>query len=179
MKLERLHEGVGRIPKHQCQTLADAAAVCLHHHGHVRPVTLSVEGDTEDVCDMEWDEPTADAIGSHADMQDATENGALAMAFLTVTERTDYTIIRQSPKTTGVDWIAARKGRLFQDAARLEVSGILEGEDTAFRARIRSKLRQTDASDLTGHDAMVSVTEFGRPRTALVTKPRETFATES
>ncbi len=59
-------------------------------------------------------------------------------------------------------------GALIQDESlivrvRMEVSGILNGDDGLVMKRVREKIRQTDPSDYLGLPAYVIVVEFGRP----------------
>lgn len=51
----------------------------------------------------------------------------------------------------------------FQNKARLEVSGIRNGDQKIIKARVREKLTQTEVSDKTRLPAYVVVVEFGRP----------------
>jgi hypothetical protein len=56
---------------------------------------------------------------------------------------------------------------IFQDKARLEVSGILEGSDSLIRSRVRQKKDQTKVSD--GQlPAYVIVVEYSKPVTQVV-----------
>ena len=73
--------------------------------------------------------------------------------------------MRRSRKGTGFDyWLGSGSDTLgFQDTARLEVSGIRQGNALAVRTRIREKLRRTDRSDDTLLPAYVIVVEFGTP----------------
>lgn len=61
-------------------------------------------------------------------------------------------------------------GELFQGKKRLEVSGILRGNEATLRARVQQKLRQTDRSDVVGLPAVVVVVEFSAPRSRVVEK---------
>jgi hypothetical protein len=86
---------------------------------------------------------------------------------------TGIPLVERSAKGTGVDyWLSAgvEEHGLFQHAARLEVSGILDGEESAISARLRKKLVQTEPSDNTGLPAYVAIVEFGSPETRLVKK---------
>jgi hypothetical protein len=149
---------------------AEAVRVCLDSVGHGLDVTLTLDGDVEKTFNFEWVPPTQQMRQTHADAQDATEHAAYAVAFLTVLDITDYTVIRKARKGTGVDWFLGFKDRAFQDAARLEVSGIPSGTPEQISARVRQKLQQTWPSDGHRMPAYVSVTEFGSPRTRLVRK---------
>lgn len=58
---------------------------------------------------------------------------------------------------------------LFQRKARLEVSGILKGNDSMLRNRHAAKVEQTRKSDSMHLPAYVSVIEFSQPK-AVFTK---------
>jgi hypothetical protein len=76
-----------------------------------------------------------------------------------------YTIIERSRKGTGFDyWLGEKDSVLFQKIARLEVSGILQGDDTAMMNRYNAKVIQTEQSDDTALPAYISIIEFSRPK---------------
>ncbi len=59
---------------------------------------------------------------------------------------------------------------LFQKKARLEVSGILQGDDMAMMNRFNAKVIQTEQSDDTVLPAYISIIEFSRPKAIFKTK---------
>ena len=75
-----------------------------------------------------------------------------------------YAVIECSRRGTGFDyWLGAASAGTFQRKARLEVSGIRQGNDRVVRTRVWQKLQQTDRSDAVQLPAYVIVVEFGRP----------------
>jgi hypothetical protein len=91
------------------------------------------------------------------------------VAILLVDSLTEYHIVERSFKGTGFDyWLGPKKSRLFQKAARLEVSGIREGSTNAIDKRIREKVAQTKQSDVLNLPAFVVVVEFGTPTATMV-----------
>src|SRR3712207_8300795 len=73
-------------------------------------------------------------------------------------------MIRRPPRSTLFPYTTLfRSQPLFQDAARLEVSGILNGSASAIQLRARMKVHQTIPSDglLPAH---IVVVEFGKDR---------------
>ena len=111
---------------------------------------------------------------AYEDLERATELGAYGVAILLIRDQTGLTAIRQSRKGTGFDYWLGPDGAddqlVFQDAARLEVSGILSGTDSQFLTRVKQKLKQTEASDSTGLTAYACVVEFSRPQAEMATK---------
>ena len=107
---------------------------------------------------------------STEDLQEATEHGAEYISVLFAIEHTSYTVVRRSRKKTGVDyWLGKKEDELFQDAARLEVSGILN-DKKALESRKKQKIRQTDQSDASSLPAYISIVEFGTPTIEFVRK---------
>ena len=111
---------------------------------------------------------------AYEDLERATELGAYGVAILLVKDQTGLTAIRQSRKGTGFDYWLGPDGAddqlVFQNAARLEVSGILSGTDSQFLTRVKQKLKQTEASDNSGLPAYACVVEFSRPQAEVATK---------
>ncbi|ETW93058.1 MAG: hypothetical protein ETSY2_52085 [Candidatus Entotheonella gemina] len=110
-------------------------------------------------------------LDAWADEQEATEYGACGIAILIILALTDYTVIRRSRKGTGIDyWLGYQDTDYpFQDAARLEVSGIRRGNDRVVAARVSQKIRQTKPSD-EALPAYIVVVEFSRPYARMVKK---------
>lgn len=145
--------------------LAEAAAVCLESQGHVPGVTLAARAPDPVAFTLQWPEVSDQTRRTFNDMQDATEFGACGIAILLVLALTGFTVVERSRKGTGFDyWLGHPTGLPFQNKARLEVSGILRGTEGQIAARMREKLKQTEASDETLLPAYAVVVEFSRPR---------------
>ncbi|MEG3845987.1 hypothetical protein QT971_01810 [Microcoleus sp. herbarium19] len=78
-----------------------------------------------------------------------------------------FTVIERSRKGTGFDyWLGIQDSTAtlpFQRMARLEVSGIRQGNRSQINARVKQKIEQTRASDAQGLPAYIIVVEFARP----------------
>jgi hypothetical protein len=104
------------------------------------------------------------------------ENAAIAMAIFLVAELTDYTIVRQTSKGPGFDyWLGYKKNHPSFDPdnfflARLEISGIFNGDSSALRSRVQVKLKQVDRSKKLNLPAYIAVTEFGNCNAMFVKK---------
>lgn len=96
--------------------------------------------------------------------------GAYGIAFLLIRDLTGLGVIERSRKGTGFDyWLGHAGDDLpFQNKARLEVSGIRQGDAARQAARMSRKTKQTERSDGV-LPAYVIVVEFGTP-TALVVR---------
>ena len=145
--------------------LAKAGAVCLESQGHIPGVQLAVRGISESNYTLTWPETTAQDRRTWADPSEATEDGAAGIAALLAIREIGYTIILRSYKSTGIDYWLGNNDQSDVTAAertmtsalqplledddlivkgRMEVSGILNGDDPQIRARTRLKLSQTD-----------------------------------
>ncbi len=90
----------------------------------------------------------------------------LGVAIALVRQKLRLEVVERARKRSGVDyWLGSGK-QLFQKSARLEVSGILRGDATQVRSRVKEKHSQTKQSDQTRLPAIVVVVEFGAPMIA-------------
>ena len=158
------HGSIPAISKAVGAMLAEAGSVCLEAQGHSPNANLTVTGDIDDCFLLKWSPVPSEALPSWQDEEDTTEHGACAIAVLLADKELDYRVIRTSARGTGFDyWLGDVGTELFQDKARLEVSGIRQGVASQIRQRVRQKLRQTRKSDSTGLPVYVIVVEFGQP----------------
>ncbi len=151
--------------------LAEAASHCLGCTNHVSPVLLEVTGDACSIWSLKWSEAVDVEDGTWADLQEATEYGAYGIAITVALALTKTSRVERSAKGTGIDyWLGSGKDQrgIFQRTARLEVSGILNGDKRKIDARLKEKLAQTERSDQTQLPAYVSIVEFGRPEATFV-----------
>jgi hypothetical protein len=156
--------------------LAEAAAHCLRCNDHLNPALLHITGDLRTSGSLAWDAGERDD-GTWADLQEATEYGAYGVAIIVALPLTETPRVERSAKGPGVDyWIGEGKDQrgIFQRAARLEVSGILKGDEAKITARLKQKLAQTSRSDKTGLPAYVVIVDFGRPEARFVKSTTET-----
>lgn len=152
--------------------LAEAAAHCLDHNGHRSGVELSTVGTSLTRLRPTWrfrvDPLSRDAWN---DIQEMTEYGACCIAIILILRSTKFTVVRRARKGEGVDyWLSEKDGSLpFIDAARLEVSGIINGDNTTIQSRIKQKRKQTHPTD-GPLPAYIGIVEFGAPIAHLVKK---------
>ncbi len=172
MVIEDITNGfIPGITEAKAQYLSECAVSCLERQGHSSGIHMTCGGlvNTSEV--IEWSIPFNDQLRrSTDDLQEATEHGAECISVLFVIEHTPYTVVRRSKKKTGFDyWLGKKEDPLFQDAARLEISGILDN-DKIIESRKKQKIKQTDQSDDTALPAYVSIVEFGTPAIELEKK---------
>jgi hypothetical protein len=151
--------------------LAECAVSCLSGQGHTSGVPMACEGLINNPEIVTWTTPDNDHLQrSTNDVQEATEHGAECISIMFAIEHTSFTIVRRARKKTGIDyWMGLKEDPLFLNAARLEISGILNGKENMGQ-RKKQKLKQTAQSDSTKLPAYVSIVEFGTPAIVFIQK---------
>ncbi len=170
LELHELNHGLPAITPQLGATLAQSAGVCLESQGHRQQVPFDVTGCVNKTYTLIWPFIDDQALRTWADLQEATEFGAMGIAVLLAKKELGYAAIERSAKGTGIDyWLGyEEEGPPFQNKARLEVSGILrvEGSTTdvekAVGKRVSEKLKQTQPSS-GSLPAYAIVVEFGTP----------------
>lgn len=171
--LDDLGNGLPGISETWGQFLSEAASVCLHCQGHSTGVQLEVKGTSPSTFSVCWkDQVTSQLINAWADKDEMAEYGACGVAILLILQLTDFTVVRRACKGTGIDyWLgSAQSDAPFEDAARLEVSGILKGDEQSVKARVAKKKKQTEKSADSNLPAYVAVVEFSKPQSCVVKK---------
>jgi hypothetical protein len=134
-----------------------------------------IEESSNDSYSVRWPDEDIDeeAINRSYNQDDATEDGAEAIALLLSIHRTEYTAVERSTTTTGIDYWLGYKDNLnnpFKRAGRLEMTGIFkESETNTVKSRLKTKLQQTKPTDKT-FSVYVVVVEFGQPYATMVKK---------
>lgn len=174
IKLELLGGGAPGITPKWGACLAEAASFCLQDQKHSSGVRLRVDGDYKSHFRVLWISPDDQEQLERCwrDAEVATELGAYGIAALIVPVLTHYSVVERSRKGPGFDYWLGEPGtsdRLFQNKARLEVSGIRKGGESHVRQRVRQKTSQTNKSD-GALPAVVAVVEFSSPRSRVVNK---------
>jgi len=157
--------GLSEVLSNMCY---EACMVCLRRNGHSDGVSMQLKGLMEKRIPLRLFDYFDDRVErSWQDTGDAAEYGAICISSLLLIECIDYTIIERSRKGTGFDyWLGYDNDLLFQNAARLEVSGIFkETENNTAEKRFQMKMKQTDKSDNYNIPAYISVVEFSNPKT--------------
>ena len=169
LDLNSLDKGIPAITSRQAGVHMEACVWCLRECDHINGVLLNVNHIGKKISyQVVWDENgvnTTDLERAY-NKDDAPEHGAEALALLLVREKTDYTAIRRSVTSTGIDyWLGYQQtadDQIFDNSARLEVSGILRSSLTnKVKYRVKAKRKQTERSDSTSLPAFVVVVEFG------------------
>ena len=153
---------------------AEAAVTCLEEEAHTPGVSMHVDGDCKHRLQIIWltEGDRDQRARAWRDAAETTEQGACGIAALLIAALTEYTVVERARKGPGFDYWLGKKNSevpLFQDKARLEVSGMRRGDDRAIETRVRRKVKQIEPSD-PGLPGLVAVIEFGSPRTRVRAK---------
>jgi hypothetical protein len=122
----------------------EAACVCLdRHHNSPKEFTLEDEKD-KSITIVAWNSPNDRTKAAWANADDATRDGAYALAIAAVELRKGMFAIRRAETRTGADYYIAPNGQSLEDLEncfRLEVSGT-HLDKTEVKRRLRIKLEQ-------------------------------------
>lgn len=139
-----------------------AACVCLNRH-HTAPHELAIQVD-DAACSgsVTWDEPTAAVLLAWGNKDDATRDGAYAVALATVEAHEGLVAVGRADTKSGADYLLAPRESAVEDfeaSLRLEVSGIDSGTPSQISYRLLQKQEQArqGQSDL---PAIAAVVEF-------------------
>lgn len=145
---------------------AECASACLENNGHGLEAQLTVDGDYSEVFVLIRQGLSRSAVNFNKDDQRSAEYGAYGISALLAPALIKMTIIEASKKGTGFDfWLGPidpinNDNSYFQNKARLEVSGIMTGNKSKLKQRVKTKLKQISPTDNTPYPGFVSVVEF-------------------
>jgi len=140
-----------------CAYLAEAAAVCLSRH-HSTPIQFTLTSPVLEVeIEVSWPAPDQAMRDAHNNADDATRDGAYAVSLAATEEWYGLRALKRAETRTGADYYVGLEGQDFEDALRLEVSGVDRGDDTTVNRRLRAKVEQArrGASNLPAMAAVV------------------------
>lgn len=174
LNLERLEEGYMSLSRRKSAAHGEASFYCLDSQNHKTGINLQIEGSFTEIYCLEWPyNMTEQVIRTWRENNEATDEGACGIAFLLITDLTDYDDISRAWHTTGFDYYLSYQAAVepFEAAAKLEVSGIRAAKnDSEIKQRVKQKLAQTDVSDGDALPTYVIVVEFSRPVAQVVRK---------
>lgn len=146
----------------------EAAEVCFDRH-HSPPTDLTVDRGEQIAALADWQAPDARTKHAWANEIDTTEAGAYCVALAAIELTDDLVAVRRAETYTGADYYVAKKGTSpgdLEDAFRLEVSGMDEGNQVSVKTRLRQKLEQT-ARGRSSLPAIAAVVAFSPPQVAI------------
>ncbi len=171
ISLNDLDKGCSGITATWGKFLSEASACCLESKSHISGVEMIIEGIMSQKRKIFWNnEITEQTLNAWHDTQELTEYGASGVAIALILKLTEYSVIQRAVKGEGVDyWLGKKTESFIQKAARLEISGIFEGNDSKIKTRIKQKLEQTCPTD-GEFPAFIVVVEFTKPISHLLKK---------
>jgi hypothetical protein len=177
LNLEDLRHGCSGILPSFGSFMCDCAIYSFASEGHQSGVILKVEMENQTLNYLViWaSELTIQMSRSMNDNERATDYGAMGLAILLVLQLTEYQHFTVSQKGTGIDFFLFKEEPFDADIlhanARLEVSGMRKASKTnTIAIRLKQKSEQVKSSDEMGIDAYISITEFNKPTSILVTR---------
>lgn len=148
------------VTEHLSGAYSEAARVCLSRH-HSSPVALDCSvSENRRTTEVHWDSPSQRTRNAWANADDATRDGAYAIALLVMERELQLVAIARAETRTGADYYLAPIGQEHYDlerAFRLEVSGLDHGTEAQLDQRLRQKVVQAQrgSSNLPAFAAVV------------------------
>jgi hypothetical protein len=164
LDLAKLKTGCPALTPSAGAVLAEAASVCLSSRHAGTTTKIRATGATRKTYDISWLAVTKQMQRSYNNPHDAPRDGACGVAILLVQDVTGLSVVDRAWTGTGFDYWLGEDDGLFQNKARLEVSGILaERAGNTPASRLAKKKNQTKRSDLLRLPAHVVIVEFSKP----------------
>lgn len=140
----------------------EAASVCLDTH-HSSPADFQVATEANElIASVQWVKPDARCQAAWANETDRTEAGAYAVVLAASELAEGLVAIHRAHTRTGADYYVAPAGSKIddlEDAFRLEVSGLDNGDRKQVAYRLQSKTEQA-ARGASNLPAMAGVVGF-------------------
>ncbi len=175
LNIQYVHSNIPGITEAIARYLHEAFQVCLEYHRHTPGTLLLLDGNLapSQSLSLIWKQSIPEnAPQAHADLQDSTEDGAVALAILLITDYTEYTVVSRAPKGEGFDYFLLPKNQLasFQNSLNflssthhLEVSGILKETKNNSRIQRLQEKRQRFQKYGTNGINLVIIVAFDTP----------------
>lgn len=144
--LNRLHERHPGLTPSLAGVFFEAACVCFSRH-YEPPIDIEVRQKSGNLmCELTFRTASEGEINAHANVIDATEQGAYGVSIAAVEEMESLVVVRRAETLTGADWYVAPSGTSVEDLEscfRLEVSGTDSGTLSTVETRLSQKAQQT------------------------------------
>ncbi len=164
--LNSLNQLCPKLSDNWANFVAEASAFCLEYNNHTSATQMKLIGDIDAEVELKWNKLSKKVQNTHADIQDATEDGAVGIAcgLINLVSGGKLQVSQRSVKGTGFDyWVGeANSTSLFQNKSKLEVSGIIRGNNREVGYRTTQKIKQSKTSH-NNLKSFVIVVEFSKP----------------
>ena len=167
--LNSLLKGMPGMSPKKAAALTEAAEYCLFLNKHAPGCSVRCESNGAIRRKLVWPigPNKMQLAATHNDKQEATEDGAAAVAVAFAKVELGLIVTFRSPKDGGgCDYWLGEEGsedELFQGKARLEVSGVLYSDDKECKARLQLKVAQVKKASYEGVDSYAGVVGFREP----------------
>ena len=152
-----------------------SAFVCLgrHHSPPQTKIAVSIDSNEKSHV-LTWRAPTVQEIASNYSNQDATRDGAYAVALVCVEKRLNLYAVGRAEDRSGADWLLAPIGYKSDtelpncddpSVVRLEVGGY---NDESLAYQLKKKVRQLQVGDSDSH-GIAAVVGFDRAKVMIQT----------
>jgi hypothetical protein len=144
--LNTLHQRHNGLTRAVCLNFAEAARVRLsRHHQSPCEIVVTVTGQEPRTFELTWKKVGDREQRAWANIIDAVEAGACAMAIAAVEVTHELFAVARAETLTGADYYVGPAGADLETAYRLEVSGTDAGSEGHLRSRLTQKIKQTKA----------------------------------
>lgn len=142
-ELPNLHKRHRGLTPAVCASYAEAAGVCLSRH-HYPPRSLSLTTPTGGGArEVDWKQPSKRTRDAWANRDDATRDGAYGVSLAVVEAELGWVAVSRAETRTGADYYVGPRGSTdLEEAHRLEVSGVDDGDEATVTRRVGEKVRQ-------------------------------------
>jgi hypothetical protein len=145
LPIDRMHERHAGLTLQLAESYCQAAFVCLDRHHRPPVIFILSDGKKESNAELVWETTTPQIRGAWANTIDTTEAGAYACVLAGTELLCGYVAVRRAETGTGADYYVGPPGTGIddlEDCLRLEISGVDIGNQTALKARLKTKIKQ-------------------------------------
>ncbi len=144
-----------RFPRHPgvslgvCEDFSEAAEVCLARHHNPPKTVISIDcRGTKSERELLWNTPDETVQRAHNNRDDATRDAAYIVSLSIMEKEIGMVAISRTDTRTGADYYIGMPGSLdLEEAYRLEISGVDNGDGSVIRKRLREKEAQARRGD--------------------------------
>lgn len=149
-----LFKGSRGVNQEMLASHSQAAILCLQKQGHNSPKEGKVEGDWDESMSISWERKDQKRLEDVWADERATEDGATMIALSLVAHK-NYRVSKIAQRRLPGSRLPGKKRKSsfdywlennsnnpaeFEDRMRLEISGILEGDESRINERVKKKL---------------------------------------
>ena len=142
-ELAKLHERHRALTPAVCGAYAEAAAVCLSRH-HTPPANMRIQSpESNSTRPITWPVPDTRVLAAWANHDDATRDGAYAVAIAATETELQLLATSRAETRTGADYyVSIGSEPDLETDQRLEISGIDNDTPASLARRLAAKQQQ-------------------------------------